>query len=122
MRAGLEQHPHLFLPMTPTYRLSCHRHIKLGVIILEGTISALSCLHPPFLVDPFKFLLPYLLKEGIDLSDIVMAHGSLRCFKISGDRQSAIFIRLFHGAGVVGGWWALRTRPKSVSLITFNRL
>lgn len=58
----------------------------------------------------------------MDLNDIVMAKGSLRCFEISGDRQSAIFSRLFHGAGVVGGWWALRARPKSVSLIIFNRL
>lgn len=100
----MEQHQHLFLPITPTYRLSCHRHIKLGVVISEGTISALSCLRLPFLVDPFEFLLAYILKEAIDLNDIVMAIGSLRCFKVSGDRQSAIISRLSHGAGVVGGW------------------
>lgn len=118
----MEQHRPLILSMTPTYRLGCHRHIKLIVVVSEGAISALSCLHPLFLVDPFKFLSVYVLKEAIDLHDVVMANGSLRCFKVSGDRQSAIGSRWLHGAGVVGGWWAVRTGPESVSLTIFNRL
>lgn len=118
----MEQHRSLILLMTATYRLRCHRHIKLIVVISEGAISALSCFHPPFLVDPFKFLLAYVLKEAIDLHDVVIANGSLRCFKVSGDSRSAIGSRWLHGAGVVGGWLALRTRPESVSLTIFNRL
>lgn len=82
--------------MTPTYWLRCHRHIKLTVVLSEAAISALSCLHPPFFVDPFKFLLAYLLEEVMDLHDVAMAMGSLRCFKVSGDRQSAISSRWLH--------------------------
>lgn len=82
--------------MTPTYWLRCYRHIKLTVVLSEGAISALSCLHPPFLVDPFKFLLAYLLEEVMDLHDVAMLMGSLRCFKVSGDRQSAISSRWLH--------------------------
>lgn len=93
----------LFLPKTPTHRLRCHWHIKLIVVLSEGVISALSCLHP-LLVDSFKFLLAYLLEEAMDLHDVLMAKGSLRCFKISGDRQSAaIGSRWLREAGFVGG-------------------
>lgn len=99
----LGKHRPLFLPKTPAHRLRCHWHVKLIVLLSEGVISALSCLHPPLLVDPFKFLLAYLVEEAMDVHDVLMAKGSLRCFKVSGDRQSAIGNRWLREAGFVGG-------------------
>lgn len=89
--------------MTPTHRLGCLGLIELIVAISEGAFPALICPHPPLLVDPFIFLLAYILEEFIDFHRVFRAKVSLRFFKFSDDRQSIIGSRWLLEARLIGG-------------------
>ena len=77
--------------------------IELIAAISEGAFLALICPHPPLLVDPFIFLLTYVLEEVIDFHRVIRTKVSLRCFKVSGDRQSIIGMRRLLEARMIGG-------------------
>lgn len=89
--------------MNPTHRLGCLGLIELIVTISEGAFPVLRCPHPPLLIDPFIFLLAYILEEIIDFHHVFRAKVSLRCFKVSGDRQSIIGFGRLLEARMIGG-------------------